>query len=387
MRLIPSDPDLATIVGRIRDGSLDLQPDFQRGSVWSRSKQRLLIDSILRSWYVPPIHVVRTPADEQIVLDGQQRLRSIIEFVDGGLRVEGHADPYSDEIEALNGLRYAELPANVQRRFDRFTLRLFEVIDYEPEEPYELFYRLNQPTTLTSAEKRNAFFGTPREQIIELTRFAESVGMTPRSIGFSNARLAYEDLIARLVWTLESGTLAERVTAVRLTERYRTGVPFGSDVIELAHDTVGRFFAVSALGDEKVRLNKAIAHSWLCFVARGISHALELRELDPFVERVETARNRYRRGVVKQDTLVGADSQAPLLSILDDRATARVNDAASVILRDCVLWILYVTDEEDVPLPGVDALVRASRPARNQYETETALLEAAANTGWDRLTS
>jgi hypothetical protein len=34
----------------LRDGSLDLQPDFQRGSVWSRPKQRLLIDSILRSW-------------------------------------------------------------------------------------------------------------------------------------------------------------------------------------------------------------------------------------------------------------------------------------------------------------------------------------------------
>jgi hypothetical protein len=64
MRLIPSDPDIATIVARITDGSLDLQPDFQRGAVWSKAKQRLLIDSILRSWYVPPIHVVRIEEDK-----------------------------------------------------------------------------------------------------------------------------------------------------------------------------------------------------------------------------------------------------------------------------------------------------------------------------------
>ena len=159
MRLIPSDPDIQTILSRIDDGSLDLQPGFQRGAVWSRTKQRLLIDSILRSWYVPPVHVVRTDEDEQEVLDGQQRLRSIADFRHGHFTVDGHTEPHSQAIADLGGLHYTELPEQVRRRFDRFTLRLFELVDYEPQEPYELFYRLNQPTTLTSAEKRNAFFG------------------------------------------------------------------------------------------------------------------------------------------------------------------------------------------------------------------------------------
>src|SRR4051812_14755666 len=101
MRLFPSDPDIATIVARIRDESLDLQPDFQRGSVWSKQKQRLLIDSILRSWYVPPVHVVRTPNQEQVVLDGQQRLRAIFDFVEGFLTVDGRADPPNSEIAQL----------------------------------------------------------------------------------------------------------------------------------------------------------------------------------------------------------------------------------------------------------------------------------------------
>src|SRR4051794_6550036 len=110
MRLIPSDPDLATITSRIRDGSLDLQPDFQRGEVWSRPKQRLLIDSVLRDWYVPPIHLVRLPDNRQVVLDGQQRLRAIDEFVRGRFPADGATQPYSRAIDNLGGLRYDELP-------------------------------------------------------------------------------------------------------------------------------------------------------------------------------------------------------------------------------------------------------------------------------------
>ena len=58
MRLLPSDPDVETIVGRIKNGDIDLQPEFQRGEVWSKLKKQRLIDSILRDWHVPPIHVI-----------------------------------------------------------------------------------------------------------------------------------------------------------------------------------------------------------------------------------------------------------------------------------------------------------------------------------------
>ncbi len=61
MRLIPSDPDVETIVSRIRRRDLILQPEFQRGEVWSDVKKRRLIDGILRNWHVPPVHVVVVP--------------------------------------------------------------------------------------------------------------------------------------------------------------------------------------------------------------------------------------------------------------------------------------------------------------------------------------
>lgn len=94
MRLIGSDPDIQTIVSRIKTGDIDLQPDFQRGEVWSRAKKQRLVDSVLREWHVPPIHVIEDlTSRKQEVLDGQQRLTAIRDFVDGEFAVDGTVIP------------------------------------------------------------------------------------------------------------------------------------------------------------------------------------------------------------------------------------------------------------------------------------------------------
>ncbi|TIM39283.1 MAG: DUF262 domain-containing protein [Mesorhizobium sp.] len=134
MQLSPSDPDIQTIVARIRNGDLDLQPDFQRGEVWSTHKKRRLIDSILRNWYVPPIHTVVVPGShQQEVLDGQQRLVAIRDFVNGHYSVDGNIPPFDERMQRLDGLRYEQLPNDVRRLFDNFTIRVMRVTDYQPE--------------------------------------------------------------------------------------------------------------------------------------------------------------------------------------------------------------------------------------------------------------
>ena len=78
MKMVGTDPDLGTIVSRISAGDLDLQPDFQRGEVWGDTKKRRLIDTILRGWHVPPVHVIELQdSAREVVLDGQQRLTTL----------------------------------------------------------------------------------------------------------------------------------------------------------------------------------------------------------------------------------------------------------------------------------------------------------------------
>src|SRR5580698_9833218 len=186
MRLLPSDPDVETIVSRIQSGDIDLQPEFQRGEVWGKLKKQRLVDSILRDWHVPPIHVIENPETrKQEVLDGQQRLAAIRDFVNGHFPVDGLIEPPDPGIQSLDGLHFRELPEEWRRRFNQFTIRLFRIVDYRSAEPAEIFFRLNQPASLTGAEQRNAFFGPVRQQIKNLVDVAVQRGLDKDFIGFS----------------------------------------------------------------------------------------------------------------------------------------------------------------------------------------------------------
>ena len=62
-------------------------------------------------------------------------------------------------------MHYRDLPKKWQRQFRQYSIVIIRLTEYQPEEPAELFYRLNQPTTLTSAEQRNAYIGVTRDQV------------------------------------------------------------------------------------------------------------------------------------------------------------------------------------------------------------------------------
>src|SRR5215212_2548824 len=178
MRLTPSDPDIETLYRRIIDGQLDLQPDFQRGEVWTLLKKKKLIDTILRDLHIPPIHVIKpvqSPANE--VLDGKQRLTAIRDFMNNEFTVNGSIEPKSPFINNLDGKRFNDLPLETKERFKQFSIRQFLIDSFTPEEPGELFFRLNSPTYLTAAEQRNAYYGEPRKQIKGLVTLLDELGI------------------------------------------------------------------------------------------------------------------------------------------------------------------------------------------------------------------
>jgi hypothetical protein len=348
VRFDTSDPDLATISNRIRAKLIDLQPDFQRGEVWTVAKKQRLIDSILRKWHIPPVHLIKKDGGRFDVLDGQQRLTAIRDFIAGAFPVGSNIEPLDQSIESLAGRRYEQLPEDVRNEFDLFTIRIFALDDYKPGEPHELFFRLNQPTSLTEAEKRNAFIGGPRDQVKELVTWASSEGLTPQRLGFSNARMAYDDMLARFLLTLEQRTLGEKVTAARITDRYRGGDPFPSIAVNLARESLGFVLRLPSImqEDTSVKPNKATIHTWLCMAAearsRGGQHALTDRLVK---EMAWIEQNRFTRHTGRDPV------DAALLSIFHDRATSRVADVSSVILRDISAWLLITRrNPETVPV-------------------------------------
>lgn len=342
MRLVPSDPDVATVISRIEAGDLNLQPDFQRGEVWSKQKKQRLVDSILRDWHVPPIHVVELAESKQEeVLDGQQRLVAIRDFAKGRFAVDGTIQPTDPKIEALDGLHFDQLPLDVRRQFNKFTVRVFRIVDYQAAEPAELFFRLNQPTALTTAEQRNAFFGTVRKQIKELVEYTGKLGIDKSFLSFSNSRMAYDDVLSRVAFSLEAKSITEKITSASLVEFYRADEPISAETLDLLASCVQILAEVKQHQKLYPRFNKATLYSWLIFLARGIRASLpELSNsawIASFMDFFVNSEVQASLGLIG-----GPDNSAEALSVLlpvyGDRATSRVADVSSVVLRDAVIW-------------------------------------------------
>lgn len=344
MHLTPSDPDIATLHRKIKQGRLDLQPNFQRGEVWGKAKKQRLIDSILRGWHIPPIHVIQVPnSDKQEVLDGQQRLAAIRDFLEGEFTINGNLDPVEQYIMELDGLSWDELPDTVAGKIEDFTIRLLTISDYKPGEPGELFYRLNQPTNLTSAEQRNAYFGEARQQVKDLSERMVELGYNREVLGFSNSRMAYDDVISKFLLTLELGTLKKKITANSVTARYRDSDGFDSKLILAAEECLVKLFTCLKQFDNSVKLNKASALSWLVFIYKFSGSFSGDETLNEFFVRFESIKGEIsessdltllpkgmNKGVVKK-----------ILAVYLDRVGSRVADTSSVILRDISLWSIF----------------------------------------------
>lgn len=348
MRLIPSDPDIQTIVSRIDSGDILLRPNFQRGEVWSTQKKQRLIDSILRDWHIPPIHVIDNVETEmQEVLDGQQRLTAIRDFVHNEFYIDGTTEPQDGSISELDGMRYSDLNPVWKKRVNHFAIRLFRLVEYKAGEPWELFFRLNQSTRLTGAEERNAFFGPVREQIKTAVAILESSVRDEQYLGFSNTRMAYDDVLSRAALAIDRRTISEKLTASDLTELYRRESPLPPIVADRLITSV---ITLTSLSERKVRpprMNKATVFTWLIFIVRaswengGQLYNPLLNALPDFIG--------WLRDEQRENTGMRLDRndrqsvhKAWLLYTLEDRSSSRVADIASVILRDAIIWRFYL---------------------------------------------
>src|SRR5688572_31709995 len=78
----PSDYTLSGIAQMWKDGDIQI-PDFQREFVWSMNQSSLLIDSFLCGLPVPSVFFYIDEENKNLVIDGQQRILSVVFYMDG----------------------------------------------------------------------------------------------------------------------------------------------------------------------------------------------------------------------------------------------------------------------------------------------------------------
>ena len=66
-------------------GILQVQPDFQRDVVWKSADQTRFVDSLIKQLPIPSMcFALDHKAQRWIVIDGLQRISTIVRFLDGG---------------------------------------------------------------------------------------------------------------------------------------------------------------------------------------------------------------------------------------------------------------------------------------------------------------
>lgn len=177
-------------------------PDVQRELVWTKSQKQLLIDSILKEYDIPKIYFRECTEDNRkvyYVIDGQQRLNAVFDFLDDKFEMPKDSDLINGE--NIANKKYSEMSSSLQIKFQSRTLDVVHLIDYSDEEIDETFLRLQNGTPLKAAEKRRAIKGEMRNVIKELSKN----DVFDKLCDFSDLHFAYEDITTKILKQIIEG--------------------------------------------------------------------------------------------------------------------------------------------------------------------------------------
>ena len=190
---------IAWFQSHYKEGRLELRPPFQRKPVWTDKQRCSLVESILMDVPVPELYVqtmqLEDGAEEYGVVDGQQRLRTILQFVgveteEDQLADEDHNSFLLDKLPSTSpykGKSFASLSTEAKKKFFQYEICVRFLYTDNRREIEDVFKRLNKYTMpLKAQELRNATyhgaFAKLSEQLADDEYWAVNRIVTPAAI-------------------------------------------------------------------------------------------------------------------------------------------------------------------------------------------------------------
>lgn len=262
----------------VADSESDLS-GFQRKFVWKKTQMDRFIESLLLGFPIPGIFLVQQPNKQLLVLDGQQRLRTLQRFFSGETS-PGEEFRLDNVGKELKGLTYGTLDDEQRRLLDNTFIHA-TVVKYNrtlggDESVYSLFERLNTGgTNLYPQEIRVALF---HGELVELLRELNSYSSWRDLYGPPSERLKDQELILRFLAFFEDEENYKRPLKVFLNEFLSSH----RDLEGLSKDSLRKTFqetcdvASAALGRRALRAESQVNAAFADAMLVGLAHRLKL---------------------------------------------------------------------------------------------------------------
>ncbi|MBI4660719.1 MAG: DUF262 domain-containing protein [Verrucomicrobia bacterium] len=206
-----------------RSDQINLEPGFQRNSVWIKRDRRRLIQSIASSYPVPCIFLYKREHRGRLiydVIDGKQRLETIFMFARIGRFKRQAFDTRLDLGEGIEWCDWRDICRNhheVRSAFLGYKISTVEVTG-DLAQIIDLFVRINSTgKPLTSGEKRHAkFYNSPflakAQSLVAQNRkyFVRHRILTPNQLD----RMKGTELVSELLMSIHQGGIINKKTSL-----------------------------------------------------------------------------------------------------------------------------------------------------------------------------
>ena len=184
---------------------IDVAPDYQRpGGVWSPSKKKLFIDSLLNGYDIPKVYLHTLIGEhekdgyEYSIIDGRQRMETIWEFLDNRFPLATDFKYFENDDVQAGGMLFSDLEENYPRlavRLHSRTLAVTLITTDDLDYIEDMFSRLNEAVPLSAAEKRNAFGGPLPKIIRDLSKHT----FFKEKVAFPASRYRHYDVASKFL--------------------------------------------------------------------------------------------------------------------------------------------------------------------------------------------
>jgi uncharacterized protein DUF262 len=161
----------ADLLRMYKEKQLDIQPDFQREIVWSNRMQTRLVDSLVKQLPIPSLCIsLDYKTQERFVIDGLQRIATIVKFLDAEPTNEWKLSKLDDIDDRISGKSNLFIKSKYQELFNKVQNTVLPITvlrcDYSKKNHmhylFTIFHRLNTGgSKLSNQEIRNCIFNGP----------------------------------------------------------------------------------------------------------------------------------------------------------------------------------------------------------------------------------